>query len=241
MSSLTGPVLAEYQDLFSTSTTAGGPNGGLNLGAKAYTGDGREYRFVLAGATTLVPGKLQQSPVETTGWENLTVVAAAIGATSITTTSTVTVTANAWVGGYVSITITPGVGYIYKIKGNPAATSAVVTLQLEDPLQIALTTTSRIDIIANPYSGVIVNPATATGTPTGVAIFPVTNAQYGWIQVTGPTNVLADGAITVGTSLVASNGVAGAVEPAAGVQALIGTAITGISDTEYGSVMLKIA
>lgn len=241
MSSLTGPVLAEYQDLFSTSTTAGGPNGGLNLGAKAYTGDGREFRFALAGATALVPGKLQQSAVETTGWENLAVAAAAIGATTITTTSTVTVTANAWAGGYVAVSVTPGQGYFYKIKSNPAATSAVITLTLEDPIQIALTTSSKIDVIANPYSGVIVNPASATGAPVGVAIYPVTAAQYGWIQTVGASNVLADGAVTVGTALAASNAVAGAVEPLAGVQAPIGTAITGISDTEYGSVMLKMA
>lgn len=246
MSSLTGPVLAEYQDLFSSTTTQGGPNGGLNLGAKAYTGDGREYRFVLAGATSLVPGKLQQTPAETTGWENLAVATAAIGATSITTTSTVTVTANAWAGGYVMVTVAPGQGYQYKIKGNPAATSAVVTLQLEDPIQIALnSSTSKIDIIANPYSAVIVNPAAASGTPIGVAVFPITNAQYGWIQVAGVANVLADGAIAVGSQVVASNATAGAVETqvAGGSsvdQAYVGTAVTGISTTEYGSIKLSI-
>lgn len=241
MSSLTGPVLAEYQDLFSSTTTQGGPNGGLNLGAKAYTGDGREYRFCLAGGTSLVPGKLQQSAVETTGWENLSIAAAAIGATSITTTSTVTVTANAWAGGYVSVTVTPGQGYLYKIKSNPAATAAVVTIQLEDPIQqVALTTSSKIDVIANPYSGVIVNPTTATGAALGVAIYPITNAQYGWIQVKGPTNVLAQGTIVVGEQVAASATVAGAIVATSGVLANVGVAITGIADTEYGTVNLNI-
>lgn len=240
MSSLTGPVLAEYQDLFTSTTTAGGPNGGLNLGAKAYTGDGREFRFVLAGGTALVPGKLQQSQAETTGWENLTPTATAAGATSIVTSSTVTVAANALAGGFVFVTVTPGQGYQYKIKGNTAATAAAVTIYLEDPILVALTTSSRIDVVASPYSSVIVNPATATGSPVGVAVYPVTAAQYGWIQVSGAANVLADGAVTVGTNLVASNAVAGAVEPATGVQALVGIALTGISDTEYGSVMLRL-
>ncbi|MDE2101557.1 MAG: hypothetical protein KGL39_30205 [Patescibacteria group bacterium] len=243
MTTLNGPILAEYQDLYSSSSTNGGPGGtgALNLGQKAYSGDGREFRFVLAGGTALVPGKLQQAQAETTGWENLGIAAAAVGANTITTTSTVTVTANAWAGGFVMVTITPGVGYMYRIKSNPAATSAVVTITLDDTIQVALTTSSKIDVIASPYNAVIVNPATATGTPVGVAIYPVTASQYGWIQVTGATNLLADGAITVGTSLVASNAVAGAVEPATGVQALVGTAITAISDTEYGSVMLKLA
>lgn len=240
MSSLTGPVLAEYQDLFSTSTTAGGPNGGLNLGAKAYTGDGREYRFVLAGGTALVPGKLQQTPAETTGWENLAVAAAAVGATSITTTSTVTVTANAWAGGYVMVTTNTGAGYQYKIKSNPAKTAAVVTITLEDPILVALDTTSTIDVIANPYSGVIVNPASASGAPIGVGVFPVTAAQYGWIQVAGVANILSDGGTAVGLAVVASNATAGAVETLTGTQAPVATALTGVSTTEYGSFLLHL-
>lgn len=237
MSSLKGVgIQAEYQDLFTTSTTAGG----MQLGAKATTGDARMFTFVLAGGTTLVPGKLQQSPVETTGWENLAVAAAAVGATTVVTTTTVTVTANALAGGYLMVTVTPGQGYQYKIKANTAATSAVTTITLSDPLQVALTTSSRIDLIADTYSGVIVNPATATGTVAGVAIFPVTNAQYGWIQCSGPTNVLVSGAVVVGEEVGPSTSVAGAVEATTGVIADIGIAITGISDTEYGSVNLNI-
>lgn len=231
-------LLIEAQDLFSSSST----QNGMDLGGKAVTGDGREFRFVLAGATALVPGKLQQAPVETTAWQNLAAAAAAIGATSIVTTSTVTVAVNAWAGGYVAVTVTPGQGYLYKIKGNTAATAAVVTIYLDDPIQnVALTTASRLDIIASPYGSVIVNPATATGAPVGVAIFNVTAAQYGWIQTKGPSNVLADGTVTVGTSLVASNAVAGAVEPLAGVQAAVGLALTGIADTEYGLVFLNLS
>lgn len=246
MTSLTGPVLAEYQDLFSSTTTQGGPNGGLNLGAKAYTGDGREYRFVLAGGTALVPGKLQQSAAETTGWENLGVAVAAIGATQITTTSTVTVLANQWAGGYVNVEVTSGQGYSYKIKGNPAATSAVVTIQLEDPIQIALNaSTTKIDVIANPYSGVIVNPSSATGAVVGSAVFPIVAAQYGWIQVAGVANILADGTLTVGNAVVASNATAGAVENAVNgsteAQAYVGTALTAVSTTEYGSILLNLA
>src|SRR5487761_2492879 len=131
MSSLTGPVLAEYQDLFTSSATAGGPNGGLHVGAKAYTGDGREFRFALAGATSLVPGKLQQSPAEVTALEAVAVDAAAVGATSVTISASLTVAANALAGGYLSVAVTPGQGYMYEIKANTAVTSAagmVVTL-----------------------------------------------------------------------------------------------------------------
>lgn len=235
MSVLKANLLVTPQEIFTSSSTQG-----TDLGAFATTGDGRGYRYVLAGGTALVAGKLQQSPAETTAWQNLGIAASSAGSFTITTTSTVTVTANQLSGGFAAISVTPGVGYLYKIKSHPAATAAVVTLTLEDPIQVALTTSSKVDLIVNPYSSVIVNPATASGMPVGVAIYPVTASQYGWVQSQGVCNVLADGAITVGTSLSASNAVAGAVEPAAGVQALIGTAITGISDTEYGMVNLNI-
>lgn len=241
MSSLTGPVLAEYQDLYSSTTTQGGPNGGLNLGAEATSGDGRKFRFVLAGATSLVPGKLQQSQVETTAWEALNPGAVAIGATQFTTVTTVTVTVNAWAGGYVFVTETPGLGYQYKIKGNTAATSATVTVYLEDPIVIALNTSSQVDIIASPYSGVIVNPTTATGTIVGVAQTVITNAQYGWIQTSGPANVLAQGTVVVGEEVGASSTTAGAVVATSGVLADVGVAITGITSADYGAVMLNIA
>lgn len=240
MSSLTGPVLAEYQDLYSTTTTQGGPNGGLNLGAKAYTGDGREFRFALAGATTLVPGTLLQCAVENTAWENLAVTATAIGATTVTTTTTLTVTANAWAGGYLFVTVTPGQGYQYKIKSNLAATSAVTTITLEDPILVALTTASRIDITPSPWASVIINPSTATGAVVGAAVFPITNAQYGWIQTVGPANVLAQGTVTVGTQVAASSTTAGAVVAFSGVLATVGVAITGIATTEYGAIDLTI-
>ena len=246
MSSLTGPVLAEYQDLFSTSTTAGGPNGGLNLGAKAYTGDGREFRFVLAGATTLVPGKLQQAPAETTAWEDLTPKAAvAVGATSITINDSITAAANVLAGGYVSVSVTPGQGYTYKIKANTAVSAAggmVVTL--EDPILVALTTSSRVTLNANPYSGVIVAPAAGslTGAIVGAAVFNITNAQYGWIQVTGACNVLADDAVTVGLYVTPSDTVGGAVTTGAitANAPTVGIAMNGIADTEYGPILLNL-
>lgn len=243
MSSLTGPVLAEYQDLFTSTTSRGGPNGGLKLGAKAYTGDGREFRFALAGATTLVPGKLQQSSVETTAWEQVAVAAAAVGATTVTLTSSLTLTANILAGGQLIIATTPGQGYQYEIAGNTAVTSAancVVTLL--DPIQVALTTSSTVTVMANPFSSVIVCPTTLTGIAVGVPVFAVVNAQYGWLQVTGAATVLSDDALTIGTALVPSDVVAGALTPlaAAATLATIGTAMMTSTDTDYSAVWLNI-
>lgn len=214
-----------------------------NPGERAVTPDGRSFRYCQAGATALVQGKLQQAPAEITNHQNLTPVAAAIGATTVTVALGATaVTANQYAGGWVMVTVTPGEGYQYRISSHPAADlSTSVVLTLSDPIQVAWTTSTRVDLVANPYKGVIVNPATASSTPVGVAVYPITASYYGWLQVGGTANVLADGSVTVGTSLVASNATAGAVEALTGVQAVVGIAESGIATTEYGPVRLFLA
>jgi len=212
------------------------------LGQAIETTDGRRFRWALAGDTSLVVGNVLQTAVEDTGDQNITPTAAAIGDTSIVTSTTMTVTVNQYAGGYATVTVTPGLGQTFQIAQHAAYTAAAATFTLEDPVQVALTTTSRLDFVPSPYSGVIVNPATATGAVVGVAVNNITNGQYGWIQTWGPCNVLNDaGTITVGTSVAASNGTAGAIEAITGAQAIIGYALTGIAANENGLIYLKIS
>lgn len=240
MSHLTGTTQIAGQDIFTTSTSAN-----TNLGALATTGDGRYYRYASLGAVAAVPGKLYQAAAEITNHQNLAPTAnGAIGDKTITVTLGATaVTANQYAGGFAVISDSTGEGYMYEIASHPAALlSATLQLTLVDPL---LTTTAsastKIDLIPSPYSATVVNPTAATSAPIGVAVFPVAIAGFGWMQVSGPTVLLADGAVTVGTNLVASNATAGAVEAATGVQAVVGTALTGIATTEYGAVFLQLA
>lgn len=240
MSHLTGATQIAGQDIFTTSTSAN-----TNLGALATTGDGRYYRYSSLGAVAAVPGKLYQAAAEITNHQNLAPTAnGAIGDKTITVTLGATAaTANYYAGGYALITTSTGAGYMYEIASNPAALlSATLQLTLVDPLLTTIASAStKVDLIPNLYSATVVNPTTATSAPIGAAVFPVAIGGFGWMQVSGPTVLLADGAITVGTNLVASNGTAGAVEPATGVQAVVGTALTGIATTEYGAVFLQLA
>src|SRR3990167_8096168 len=212
MSQLTGPTQIAGQALFTSSATQQHV-----LGEQMVTPDGRKFRYALAGASALVVGDLLQSQVEDTDSENLAVAAAAIGATTVTTTTTLTVTANEFAGGYL-----------------------VVAITLEDPIRVALTTDSRVDLVANLYRSVIQNPASATGVPVGVAIYAIAAAEYGWIQTGGPACVLNDAGSTVGTNVSASNATAGAVEAAVTAQAAVGYAVTGITSTEAGAIYLTI-
>lgn len=250
MSSLSSDILINPQDLFditvSSLTAAQGTTSGINndaatLGCLATTGDGRYFRYAIAGAVALVPGKLQQSSVEATGNENLTGVVTAIGATSLVSTSTVTLTANQLTGGYAIITTGTGVGYQYQIGTHAAFTSAAPTINLVDPIAVALDTTSRIDLVPSPFNGVIVNPTTATGAIVGVAVAPTPISFYGWLQTKGPATVLAQGTIVVGEEVGASATTAGAIVATTGVLADVGYAITGIATTEYGAIFLNIS
>jgi hypothetical protein len=232
---LTGPVQIAAQTLHSSSADKM-----HQLGELVFANDGTAFRYCKAGATALVAGKLQQSSAEDTALQNLTAVAAAIGDLSIVSTTTVTVTANEYAEGWVLVTVTPGVGRQYKVKGHIAYTTAAPTFAMFDEVKVALTTTSRLDLVRNAYSAVIVNPSAATSAPNGVAVHPVAISEFGWLQVAGVALILADGTVTVGTELDASNAVAGAVEAhnEAGVIASVGHALTGIANTEYGAVKL---
>lgn len=249
MSSLSSDTLINPQDLFdltvSSLTPLGSTSGIVNdvgtLGCLATTGDGRYYRFVIAGGVALVPGKLQQSSAEVTANENLTAVAAAIGATSLVSTSTITVTANQYTGGYAVITAGTGVGYQYQIGSHAAFTSAAPTFSLVDPILVALDTSSRIDLVPSPFMSVIVNPTTASGTIVGAAVAATPISYYGWLQTKGPGTLLAQGTIVVGEEVGASATTAGAVVATTGVLADVGYAITGIATTEYGAIFLNIS
>lgn len=218
------------------SQTETSPSHGL--GTLGLTPDGRKFRYARAGEA-LVAGTLTQAAAEDTVDQGITPTAAAIGDRTITTSSTVTVTNGQYNDGYMVITITPGLGHIYKIKSHGAATAAALTFSLYDPIRVALTTTTRFDFVANPYAAVIINPTTATGMVTGVAFVAAANQAYTWIQTGGVASILSDGATAVGTQVVASNGTAGAVEDVASTtQAVIGIALSGITTAENGPVFL---
>jgi len=238
---LTGFPLISGQDVYTNSSTQQMP-----LGVYAETDDGRGFRYVKAGATALVPGKVQQGPAEdTTNYSpsgGLSVAASAVGSYTVTLTSSVTIVANALAGGTLHVVITPGLGQTYKIASNTAVTGAAgCVITLEDPIRVALTTSSKIQLRENIYSGVIVAPATMTNVAVGVAVSAITANYYGWIQTHGIVSCLETGTGTCGTALgVLQGGTIGSLAPAiAGTPILgfaAGTNITG----EYGSVFLTI-
>ena len=230
------------QEVFVTSTVQN-----LPLGVYAETNDGRGFRYVKAGAVDLVPGKVQQSPAEDTTNYNpsggLAVAASAIGSTTVTLTGSLTIALNALAGGLMTVNVTPGQGQVYKILSNTAVAGAAnCVITLEDPIRVALTTSSKVNLKANPYNGVIVTPATMTGEVVGVATTIIPAGSFGWIQTRGLTSCLQTGTGTAGTALgVLQGGTIGSLAPAIAGTPIIGHCAGTVITGEYGAVMLTLS
>jgi uncharacterized protein YdeI (BOF family) len=179
-------------------------NPSVNVGSLQWSDDGRAFRYVLAGGSSLVKGNLLQATAEDTQFDEMAVqAAAAVGATTIAVTlgSTAT-TASLFVGGFMTITTTPGLGQTFTILAHDvAAGAATCNFTVLEPVQTALTTSSKATVRKNPYSGVIQQPTTHTAMAVGFATRAVTNAKYGWIQTHGITAGLSDATVTAAATM----------------------------------------
>lgn len=190
------------QGMFVSSATQQHP-----LGTRGSTPDGRVYRYCRAGASDLVAGNVIQAPAVQTAFLANTPPVVAAGAVSFSyTPGSATAVANSYAEGYLQVDTTPGNGYVNTIKNHPAiasATAFTLTLFDEDPIQIALTASSRVGIMQNKYADVIQAPVTtATGTVVGVAAYIIKATQYGWLQTWGPCSVLINGTPALGVYVV---------------------------------------
>lgn len=236
MPNLTGAAMSAGSTVYASQTVA------LHeLGHETYS-RGRRFKYVMAGATALVSGNCLQAPASVVNHSARTPVAAAIGDKTITMTPlTTAITANQYAGGWITVDATTGDGYAYQIKSHPAWTAGtmVVTLMDDDPVQVAIATTSLVSLTANPWgsggasnsNGVIQCPVTTgTNTAIGVAVYPIPASttsvpQFGWMGVYGPFSTLNSGTSAVNSSVIASSAAAGAViiQATVGVGTIVGT------------------
>ena len=167
------------------------------LGTRRYTDDGRAFVYCQATAAAIAAGICVSKAVAA---QACTIAAAdaainLAGARDITLTLTGTPTLNLYRDGTLIITAGTGIGESYKIRGNTAddiPASGRCTFQLYDKLKtthVAASTT--IDVYANPYDGVLINPAVASAAATtqekvlGVTTRGVTASYYFWAQTKG--------------------------------------------------------
>jgi hypothetical protein len=135
-----------------------------------------------------------------------------------------------------------GEGIAYAIKGHPAADSgASLTVELEDPIAVALTTSSEATLIANRFAGVVISAVDQADTPAGVPNVAIAAGEYGWLQTGGLCSVLADEILTVGKECTIGSSVTGALELQDAVaEPVVAVAIQAGVDTEYRAVELVL-
>ncbi|MDE1940980.1 MAG: hypothetical protein KGI66_02560, partial [Patescibacteria group bacterium] len=211
----------------SSGTGVYDPSFGTYIGEKFDTSDGRTLVIVQNGTVAIGSGKLCQSAAEVTAFQKLAITVpatypATAGTTQIYVTNGSTVlNVNQFQNGYLVVEAGTGAGQMFKIASyQAAAANAKFVVNLEDPIQTTLDATSTVNLVVNPYSGVIVFPhGSPTGVPVGVTITSLAAstaatyngtsglltangvAQYGLLQTHGPATCLIDTTTTVGYPL----------------------------------------
>ena len=198
-----------YGDTWTNDATQRHP-----LGTRAYTKDGRRFRYGSVGAADLVAGNLIQSAAPIANHLANTPPTVAIGATSFSYTPGATAgAANLYAEGYLQVDTTPGNGYTYQVSGHAAITSATAfTLRLLDAIQVALTGSSAVGLKHNLYKNVIQCPTTKTGPVVGFAPTIISASNYGWLHTWGIVSALINGTPAVTAPVVNSATTAGAVD-----------------------------
>ena len=218
----------------------------IPLGSVLYYGD-RVFRYGLAGGVALTAGKLVQTYVATAADHQdlapTAAVAAGKYAISVETAGT-DLTLNQYAGGYLYVNDVTGEGQCLKIASNPAHTHSSdpsVVITCHDALATAITTSSKVSLIKDPWSGVVVAPAAETGAVMGVPVVDMDASAYGWFQTYGPAAVLTVGTLVLGHNAVRSATVAGGVAPATSdILDIVGTVMLVDVTTDYSLIKLNI-
>jgi hypothetical protein len=251
--SLSGDPQSTAQGLGSpyTPVASGGitPGGKHALGTKGVDQFGNVYRYACAGVAPLVQGNWLQAPAQVPLHQNMAPIGGTtfdVGATSLTVVLGATAAAaNQYAQGWAIVSSGPGAGQRLQIASHPAAlASAQLTLTLSQPIDTQIVVaTSKIDLVANPYNGVIQNPITTlTGACVGVATGATPAGAYDWIQTSGVGAALIAGTPGVGLAIVVPGTAAGAavIDGAAAATQVVGAMLVTGVDGRIQAVMIRL-
>ena len=192
MKTISGPTFISQMDLYSSSTIQE-----MALGQLGQTSDGRKFRYCRAVAT-MVTGDCYSSAPQDAQFQSMAVPAiVAIGGTVIgVTNGTTAVTANMFKEGYLCVSSSTGIGQSSRILSHTTgASGATIYYTIEDPLKVALSVTSKITVIQNPFMDMVIQATTPVAPGIGIAQYAIPTAEYGWIQTGGPAAALWDSSV----------------------------------------------
>ena len=175
--------------------------------------DDSVYRYCEYGGTTAA-GDIIQAEAPDGAHDDGDWGVNAIGTTSLTATTSLTLIENEYAGGFMCVENDTGEGYLYRVLSNTAVAGAVGgVIVLQAPgLAVATDATSDVKLVKSRFQEVIQMPTTVTGMLVGAGLGVGANGSFGWVQTRGPAAVLTDGTVVIGQHVRASDGTAG-VEP----------------------------
>lgn len=203
------------------------------LGTRLALADGRVYRYAQNAAVALAAGNLVQSAVpivqfSSAGGYLIATAGTAAGSKVLTANSTAgaaSAAANLFADGFLGVAVGSGSGHVYQVRTHTASSSNnSFTINLYDPLKVAINSQSSLGLIQNPYKNVIVSPASVpTGITLGVTPMAITASYFFWLQTWGICSALGGGnANTAGYAVMPSTSTAGALN-STGVATATGT------------------
>lgn len=253
MSYITDPKGAQF-GLFKTDND---PSDFTMCGQRFHTEDGREVVLFENAAVALVSGVLTQHSAIIADHQNIPVVAytpvdvqTGLPASFTATLGATKADANYYAGGFAVINAGPDQGQTLRISSSTATVaSGVITVVLEDPSAITLTTSSRVDLIAAQFTGVVISPSSPTAGVACVTLYPVAASvantydgttgalltvgtpSFAFGVVQGITSCLSDVSVAaVGLGIARSTTTDGAITVQAATLACFGEAYqTGVS------------
>jgi len=204
------------------------------------------YRYGLLGGTAVTAGKLVAHQAQDSNHLNMTATATtAVAEVDISVeTGGNDLTLNEYADGYLWVNDVNGEGQTMRVKSNPAhdhSDDPSVVITTYDPLATALTTSSQLSLIHNPYSQVVIAPTAEAGAVMGATVIDVTADYYCWFTVSGPQALLTEGTLVLGHNCMRSDSTAGAVEPSSGSTLVnIGQVMAVNATTEYSLVWMNL-
>ena len=219
-----------------------------DLGTKGRTPDGRTFIYSKNGSTEIAAARLVKMADVTGDHENVVFqTAGVVGDREIKVTiATTEVSANEYIGGVAVINDGTGQGYTYSITEHDTG-DGTITFKIAEPLQVATTIATTVQLIRNKYYGTLITDADLANVPIGVTPRVITASYYYWLQTYGPCSILIDATTkpTAGQPLTIGDVTSGAVEVVAAVtepivgQAMIGVTVADDDDTAAMQLTLE--
>jgi hypothetical protein len=176
----------------------------------------REFVYTSTGEA-IVAGNLVMGKAGTAAHQvDLAVSASSAGGTTVTLSGSLSIAKDLYKDGWLIFNDVEEEGHMYRVKGNTlvsSATGCVVTIDEEDGLVVAITTSQQVGLYENPHKATEKHDANDVDhAPLGWTCVDIASGSYGWLCVQGVTTALIDGTPAAGVPLIASNGTDGSVE-----------------------------